>query len=538
MRGPATCGILSLFFAASLCSSTAAPADGKPLAMPKDFRVMSRQLRVDLAWDDTDPAMSYEIQRSAKADGNFETLPVELPGVNAYSDFIGTSGQSFFYRMRMVSMVTNQAPATSAWSEAIEGRPGALNADQLLTEVQEAGFRYFYDYGHPVSGLARVGTRKKPEVCSIGGTGWGLYNLVVGVDRGFIDRQQGVERALRILHFLTEKADRFHGAFPHWLDGSTGKVIPFSKLDDGADLVETSFLMEGVILLREYFSRDTPDEAKIRQLSDALWRGVEWNWFVRETDGHPGLYWHWSPDNGWLKNHPITGFNECQIVYILALSSPTHPIQPDCYWQGWETSRYETERTQFGIPLVLSRGIAPPLFWTEFSYMGMDPRMISYHGRTYFDHFRDFCRVQVLYGESMKDQFKGYGPLWGLSASYGPDGYKAFAPGPRDNGTITPTAAISSMPYVPDESRAFLLELYEKHGKDLWGPFGFYDAFNFTRDWVARDYLGNEVGTVAPMVENYRSGLCWKTFMKAPEIGPVLKLLAGPPPELAKRKEP
>ncbi len=521
-----------LLLSAAFCSCVAAEADAKPPAPPRDIKVLSRQLRVDLVWAASEAPLNYEVRRARSPDGPFEPLPVELTNVNvnAYSDFIGQAGGGYFYQVRAIRPgETNQPPIASAWSETQKGSPQSLNDDELLTEVQEAGFRYFYDYAHPVSGLARVGTRKKPEVCSAGGTGWGLYNLVVGVERGFITRQQSVERALKMLRFLSGKADRFHGAFPHWLDGGTGQTIPFSHYDNGADIVETAFLMEGVILLREYFSGKNADEAEIRQLADSLWRAVEWNWFAQEKDGRAYLIWHWSPDHGWYKNHPITGFNECQLVYVLAMASPTHAVQPKCYWQGWQSTNYGTPRTEFGVPLELGRELGPPLFWTQYSYLGFDPHQISYHGKTYFEHFQNFCRVDVAYAESKRADFKGYGPLWGWTAGYGPDGYKAFAPGPRDNGTINPSAALSAMPYAPKECRAFLAGLYANHGREFWGPFGFYDAFNLTRGWLAQDYLGNEVGPIAPMIENYRSGLCWKTFMQAPEISPVLKILAHPP---------
>ena len=527
-----TIGAGGLLLASVLSSGGTPSNDGAPPAPPRELKVLSRPLRVDLAWGATDTPVNYEVQRSLSPNGPFETLPVEFPRLAVYSDFIGQSGGDYYYRVRACRPEATNLPAVfSAWSDVRSGSPRPLDVEQLLTGVQEAGFRYFYDYAHPVSGLARVGTRKDADVCSAGGTGWGLYNLVVGIERGFITRQEGAERALKILSFLSGKADRFHGAFPHWLNGATGKTIPFSQYDDGADLVETAFLMEGVIFLREYFSGKTRNEIEIRKLADGLWRAVEWDWFAREKDGRAFLFWHWSPNYGWSKNHPISGFNECQIVYLLALASPTHAVQPKYYWEGWESPRYATPRMEFGVPLALGSDVGPPLFWTHYSYLGLDPQEISYNGQTYFDHFRNFCRVQVLYAESKKDVFKGYGPLWGITAGYGPSGYHAFAPGPMDNGTINPTAALSSMPYVPNESRACLLELYEKHGQQLWGPYGFYDGINLSKNWVARDYLGNDVGPIAPMIENYRSGLCWKIFMKAPEIRPVLKCLAAPRPE-------
>ncbi|MGA2871694.1 MAG: glucoamylase family protein, partial [Verrucomicrobiota bacterium] len=332
---------------------------------------------------------------------------------------------------------------------------------------------------------------------------------------------------LKELKFLTEDTERFHGAFPHLVNGQTGRVIPFSKYDDGADIVETAFLIEGALFAREYFSRPDPDEIEIRRLANDLWRSVEWDWFVSKTDPVPVIIWHWSPNYGWKIHLPVAGFNECQLVYLLALASPTHPITPASYWQGWEAPGYATEQVQFGIHLSLGGvyTVAPPLFMTHFSYMGLDPHRVIFHERSYADHFTDFCRIQVLYAESKSNVFKGYGPLWGISASAGPEGYSAFSPGLHDNGTLTPTASLSSMPYDPDDSISCLQEMYQKYGSKLWGPFGFYDAFNFSRNWISKTYLCIDEGPIAPMIENYRSGLCWKTFMKCPEIQPVVKLV-------------
>jgi len=407
----------------------------------------------------------------------------------------------------------------------VKGVSRRSSPDELLTEVQEASFRYFYDYGHPVSGLAREGSHRKHVLCTMGATGMGFFNLGVGVERGFITRKQGVARALKMLRFLSQKAVRYHGAFPHWMNGSTGKTIRFGKKDDGADLVETAFLAQGMLFFREYFTGADPEETEIRRLADQLWRDIEWDWFVKEEKSRSSLLWHWSPNYGWEKNLRIGGFNECQITYILALASPTHPVPMKCYRTGWEHSRYARKREMFSIPLELHRGYGPPMFFFHYSYLGFDPRSISYSGRTYFDHFRDLCRVQVRYAESKKDQFKGYGPIWGLTASMGPDRYLAYAPGPRDNGTIAPTAALSSMPYVPDESVSCLTTMYEKHGKRIWDEFGFRDSFNLSRDWVAKGLLGIDAGPIAPMIENHRTGLWWRVFMKAPEMRSVVQRL-------------
>jgi hypothetical protein len=409
-------------------------------------------------------------------------------------------------------------PATAA--PAIDAETRAL-----VTEVQQAGVRYFYDLGHPVSGLARVGSERAPELCAIGGTGWGFFNLIVAAERGFVPRAAVAGRLRTTLQFLATRADRFHGTFPHWMNGETGKTIPFSKEDDGADLVETAFLAQGLLALREYFTGRDAVETEIRTLSDQLWRDIEWEWFARDDGKEAVLLWHWSPQFGFKKNLAIRGFNETHIIYLLALCSPTHAVPAKFYLQGWQGGgeRFRKPRDDFGIPVTLGRGMNMPLFFAHYSYLGFDPRALSVDGRTYFDHLRDLCRVQVAYAKSQADTFKGYGPLWGITSCRGVTGYKAFSPGPRDDGTLAPTAALSSLPYVPEASLACLRELQRNHRARLWGAYGFADSFNFTKDWVATGYLGNDVGPIAPMMENYLSGLCWKTFMRAPEIAVALK---------------
>ena len=470
--------------------------------------------------------MGYEVQRASTPLGPFKELRNNLPQLTVYNDFAGEAATNF-YRVRSIQTNSIGHVLPSDWSKPVEGRSAGLDPDKLLTDVQRASFDYFYLYAHPVSGLARASARRDPDICAIGASGMGLFNLGVGIERGFITRQEGAEQTLKELRFLSETADRFHGAFPHFINGRTGAVIPFSKYDDGADIVETAYLMEGVLFAREYFSGTNAEETEIRSLANSLWRGVEWDWFVNQSSPIPAMIWHWSPKYSFKVNLFILGFNECQIVYVLALASPTHPIQSKCYWEGWESGNYAAEGMQYGVHIQIGgwSDVGPPLFFTHFSYLGLDPHLLTFRGRSYFDHFRDFCRVQVLYAESKSEVHKGYGPLWGITASAGPDGYRAFAPGLNDNGTLAPTASLSSMPYVPAESKSCLLEMYQNYGKQLWGPFGFYDAFNFSRNWVSKTYLCIDEGPIAPMIENYRTGLCWNTFMKAPEIGPVVKVI-------------
>jgi len=499
------------------------------LKAPMKLIVKPGHLRIRLRWQYAEAKnIVYEVERSSSHSGSFERLNKEYLRWSVYCDFTGKTTSRYYYRVRAVKLKNKKVKTVGPWSQVILGHSRRSTATQFLTEIQEVSFSYFYDFAHPVSGLSREGSHRKYDLCAIGVTGFGLFNLGVGVERKFITRVQGINRALKILRFLSTKVQRHYGAFPHWVNGTTGKLIKFGKKQDGIDIVETAFLAQGLLFLREYFNRKTNSEKAIRRLTNKLWREIEWDRFVKDDS----LMWNWSPKSNWdVLKLKVTGFNECQIAYILALASPTHPIKPEVYWKGWFSRHYGSERKKYKIPLYLSKGHGPPLFFTHYSYLGLDPRQLTYKGKSYFEHFRDLALVQKRYADENPGEFKGYGRLWGLTASMGPDGYRAHRPGERDNGTITPTAALSSMPYLPNDSKAFMKYLFIKYKAQVWGDFGFFDALNPSRDYFPRKYLGLDVGTIAPMIENYRTRLCWKTFMKATEIKKIVKLLKQTQPE-------
>jgi hypothetical protein len=501
------------------------------LYQPSRLAAKPGHLRIDLRWSGINKAdIVYEVQRSAKRSGLFKKINQEPLRWKLFSDFTGKTTSKYYYRVRMLKLQKTKKRkeknrkilGKGPWSTIVEGRSRRSTPAQFMTEVQAASFRYFYDYAHPVSGLAREGSHRGYDLVAIGVSGFGLFNLGVGVERKFITRQQGAARALKILRFLDTKAQRYHGAFPHWMNGKTGEIIRFGKKQDGVDIVETSFLMHGMLFLREYFNRNNIMEREIRKLADKIWRGVQWNKFVKGSH----IMWNWSPTTGWdVLKLKVGGFNEAQITYLLAMASPTHPIKPELYRKGWIGKHYVNERKHYGIKIYLNKGIGPPLFFTHYSYLGFDPKQIYCNGKSYFAHFRALAQVQKKYAMENPGGYKDYGRLWGLTASMGPDGYRAFRPGERDNGTITPTAALSSMPYTPNESKDFMKYLYLKYKGKVWGEFGFFDALNPSRDFYPRKYLGLDTGTIAPMIENYRTGLCWKTFMKAPEIKKLLTII-------------
>lgn len=374
-----------------------------------------------------------------------------------------------------------------------------ITDDDLFEKVQKAAFSYFWDYAHPASGLARERLGSGDTVTS-GGSGFGIMCIPVGIERGWITRTEGAARMLKIVNFLTA-SERFHGAWPHWINGQTGKAIAFSTYDDGADLVETAFLIEGLLAARQYFSGSDATETSLRSKITELWESVEWTWF--QQNGQNVLYWHWSPNHDWRMNMRITSWNEAQIVYILAASSPTYPISKDVYVQGWKPSN--------------AYGYMSPLFFVHYSYMGLDPRKLNDGTIDYWQQLSKHVRTNYEY---CVNSTKGYGysaECWGLTASDYYDGYTASSPN-HDTGTVAPTAALASFPYSPEESMAAMKYFYYKLGDRLWGEYGFKDAFALKENWFASSYIAIDEGPIVVMMENYRTGLLWDTFMKDEDV--------------------
>jgi hypothetical protein len=402
-----------------------------------------------------------------------------------------------------------------------------LTDSALLDVVQRQTFRYFWDFGHPVSGLARERSNNSfnygGEVVTTGGSGFGIMAMIVATQRHWISREQADDRMLKILRFL-DKADSFHGVFPHWMNGETGKVIPFGRKDDGADLVETSYMMEGLLCARQYYNADNNKENEIRGRINGLWNDVEWDWFTR--DGRDNLYWHWSPNNGWAMNFPIRGFNECMIVYILAESATRYSVPASLYSRGWAQSDFFTNgKTFYGYKLPLGFDYGGPLFFSQYSFLGLDPKGLKDQYADYWEQNHNHTLINRAYCIDNPKKFKGYGEnCWGLTASDNYEGYNAHQP-TNDLGVISPTAAISAFPYTPQYSMQVLRHFYYDLGDKIWGEYGFTDAFSESHYWYAKSYLAIDQGPEVVMIENYRTGLLWKLFMSCPEIKGGLKKL-------------
>ncbi len=410
----------------------------------------------------------------------------------------------------------------------------SLVEDSLLNLVQYQSFQYFWDGAEPVSGMARerihmdnVYPENDQDVVTLGGSGFGVMAILVGVERGFITREQAFERYQKIVGYLT-KADRFHGAWPHWLDGPTGNVYPFSTKDDGGDLVETAFMIQGLLTVAEYFKNGNENEKQLVANIQKLWEEVEWNWY---TKGENVLYWHWSPNFGWEMNFPVGGYNECLIMYILAASSPTHSIEKDVYDKGWARNGKIAEGTvYYGLPTVLdfyehSDDPTGPLFWAHYSYLGLCPKGLTDKYADYWTLNQNQALIDYKYCVDNPKGFKGYGEnQWGLTSSYSINGYAGHHPGGEDLGVISPTAALSSFPYTPDESMRFLKYLYLE-ADSLIGKYGPYDAYSEQNNWFLPRYLAIDQGPIPVMIENYRSGMLWDLFMKNDDVQQGLKKL-------------
>lgn len=431
---------------------------------------------------------------------------------------------------------TGRTESTDAAAPAGE----KLDDEALLTLVQQNTFQYFWDGAEPNSGLApeRIHLdgdypQNDQHVVTTGATGFGVMAILVGIERDFISREQGLQRMHKIVDFL-EKADRFHGAWSHWIHGETGKVKPFSPKDNGGDLVETAFLVQGLLTVRQYFNQDNREEKALVAKINQLWEGVEWDWYRNGTNA---LFWHWSPNYGWEMNFPVSGYNECLIMYVLAAASPTHSIPAEVYHEGWaRNGAIKADAEQYGHKIALDhnghKGSVGPLFWAHYSYLGLDPRGLKDRYADYWEHNRNHTLIHRDYCVDNPKGFKGYGEeAWGLTSSYSPDGYAGHSPS-HDLGVISPTAALSSYPYTPEESMKVIRHLYEDLGDKVWGKYGFYDAYSEEKYWFPQRYLGIDQGPIVVMIENGRSGLLWDLFMSAPEVQAGLKKLGFESPQL------
>jgi hypothetical protein len=509
---------------------------------PGAVTVQGFERHLDISWQPSSAfdLLAYRIYRSW--DGKtFAPVGTQQGTRTRWVDFIETRDRQAYYRVTALDLAGNESPP----SPASHGRTRALTDDELVTMVQEACFRFYWECAHPIAGLAPELWPGNPNLLALGGNGFGVMALLVAAERQFVTRNEAAARILKIVRFLA-KADRFHGAWPHFLDGDTGKAIPFfGKYDNGGDLVETAFMIQGLLAARRYFDGDSAAEREVRDTITRLWREVEWDWY-RWTPAGDVLYWHWSPDHGFYIGHPLVGWNETMIVYLLAIASPTHPVPASLFYSGWAGTadlqvryrqgwsrttagdHYANGRSYYGIKLDVGEGNGADLFFTHFSFMGFDPRGLRDRYTNYFGNNRAIALINRAYCIENPRHYVGYGPdCWGLSAGINSGGGH---PQPRDdNGTINIMASLASMPYTPKESLAALKHYYRDLGAKVWGIYGFHDGFNQTEDWYEETYMALNQAPITVMVENHRTGLVWRLFMSNPEIRPALDAIGFKP---------
>ena len=390
-----------------------------------------------------------------------------------------------------------------------------ITDDELLTLIQRQTFKYFWDFGHSISGMSRE-RNTSGDIVTIGGSGFGLMTIPIGIFRGFITRNEGIERISKIVTFL-KNADRFHGAWAHWHNGATGKVVPFSTYDNGGDLVETSYMAAALLCVRQYLNTQNIEENAIINDINTLLNEIEWTWYTK--DGSDVLYWHWSPNYNWTMNMQVSGYNEALISYFMAATSTSYPINATVYHNGWaKNGGIINGKFFYGITLPVGYDYGGPLFFAHYSFLGLNPFGLSDNYANYWQQNVNHTLINRQYCINNQKKYPLYSEdCWGLTASDDNTGYGVHEP-TRDIGVISPTAALSSMPYTPEESMKVARFLYYKLGDKTWGDYGFYDAFNASAGWWGNSFLAIDQGPIIIMIENYRTGLCWNLFMSAPEV--------------------
>ncbi|MEO6133578.1 MAG: glucoamylase family protein [Ginsengibacter sp.] len=545
-------GLTILIFLFFSCGKKSDPPTKPPLETPKDFFFKNSKIdNLSNSWE------VYKGVGITKSVSLFFNVPIKTSSVSAGISLFEKGGRSVSYTSQLVngdSTVIITASSSLQYlttyslfvGSALTSTEGVqlknsqtisistsidssdkfvrVSDDELLTLIQKQTFKYFWDFGHPVSGMSRE-RNTSGDLVTTGGTGFGVMSIIVGIERNFISRAEGLQRVNTIVDFLKDKCTRYHGAFAHWINGATGATIPFSPKDNGADLVETSLLMQGLLTARQYFSGADATEVSLRNNINTLWDGIDWNWFRNGSQNV--LYWHWSPDYNFEINLPISGWNESLIVYALAASSNTHSIPSIVYDNGWaRNGAMKNGNSYYGIQLPLGPALGGPLFFSQYSFLGLDPNGLTDIYANYFTQNASHSMINYQYCVANPKNFYGYSAsTWGLTASDdNKTGYSAHAPD-NDDGVITPTAAISSLPYTPDQSLAALRFFYYKLGDKLFKEYGFIDAFNLSDLWFADSFLAIDQGPQIIMIENYRTKLLWNLLMSSPELKTGMKKL-------------
>lgn len=490
-------------------------ADIPPVSV---FSVKGYDSHAELNWERPDNAVSYRIYASFDNGANFQVRGETSE--NFFLDFVPAEGKNKTVIYRIVSLYQGKESAPNEKPALIRD----FSDDELLDLVEEYAFRYFWEGAHQATGMALERSNGNGRTAASGATGMGLMSMIAAHEREYRPREEIKDRILKILDFL-EKCDRHHGAWSHWYNADTYKTQPFSEFDDGGDIVETSYVVQGLIALKNYFSGSDEKSVLIREKADKLWKEVDWDWY--RLGGQNVLYWHWSPNYGFKMNMKVRGWNECLVTYIMAASSPAHPVPEEVYVQGWaQNGSIVRRRSYYNYEINLSPDWGGPLFWIHYSHLGINPNGLKDRYADYWQEHVNTARIHFEYAKANPLSHTNYSEkCWGLTASDDPYGYTAHRPMSNDNGTISPTAALASFPYTPEESMKALKYFYRERGADIFGIYGPYDAFNDDLGWVKKAYLGIDQGPIAVMIENYRTGLLWKMLMRDADVQAGLEKL-------------
>lgn len=469
-----------------------------------------------LHWDrNRDPNLSgYRVYRSLSSEGPFLAPNPSLLTSPGFCDLNVSNGQTNFYQITALT-TTAQESLPSATLTAVP-HPFASD-DEFLEYVQQTSFDYFWYGANPTNGLVPDrSTTTSP--CSIAAVGFGLTAIGIGIDHGWISRNQGVARVLATLNTFLQGPQGpnasgtigYHGWFYHFLDMNTAL-----RANSELSSIDTTLLLAGILYAKQYFDGTNTDEITIRTMAAAIFNRVDWNWMARGTNA---VSMGWLPPGNFLTGNWI-GYNEGMILYCLGLGSASNPL-PASAWNRW-TSGY-TWTTNYGQAFVPF----PPLFGHQYSHCWIDFRHIadSYmnsHNSTYFENSRRAAIAQRAYCMANPLQRVGYSSnVWGMTACDGPTGYAAHGapPAQNDDGTIAPTAPGGAMAFTPEYSLPTLRYFYSHYRPRIWTAYGFRDAFNLGAQWWGSDTLGIDQGPIVIMIENYRTQRVWRLFMQNEEV--------------------
>lgn len=398
-----------------------------------------------------------------------------------------------------------------------------LSTPALLDTIESSSFRYFWEQANPANGLIRDRS-ESTSPCSIASLGFGLSAICVGIDHGWVTRNDGAARVRAALQTLwttpqgtaTTGTCGYKGLYYHFLDMNTGTRAWTSELST----IDTALLFAGVLDCRQYFTGDVPAELDIRALADSITRRADWH-FMQPNAFEAAISMGWKPESGFSGFGNWIGYNEAMILQIIALGSPTHPALGNV-WARW-TSGYSWQTTAYSaVPFV----VFPPLFGHQYSHCWIDFQQVrdaymTGKGITYFENSRRATLAQRNYSIANPLHWVGYSDsLWGITAGDDPSGYTARGapPSQNDDGTISPTAAVSSIPFAPTECITVARNMFQNWGNLTWTAYGFIDAFNPTQSWYDFDVLGIDQGPMVLMIENYRTGAVWSRMMQNPDI--------------------